>query len=419
MHRKTHPCNINREQRPSVGLWFVMAVVWCTYDLPLVSGATAVSARQDKMEATGDLQQQIHVDARDESSMHTTTLETSQNPEIIPDVISAITSNGGKQKQQQNQTSMPQHRTTESVVLMEGESSRVLSPSIVCSSSMKAQFKSLFQIDTTQQAAQDISEMCSMCARLGRLSFLLRNDQRSTDTWEMAVRKGACEFVTDDRDHDCQLLLEEFLDGTRNWFTANGNLSTTEAQLSADQLGVVLNTKSLGLCKSVSCCPSDSEAPPRLWSPAPGSSETIKSALNKDLAAFRQEKTSLDNTEVVLSQRRRQLNMLRDKLTIWRADLKDEAVKLAAEKQAFEEYKLRITADLDERGKNVKQMERKVARAREEVASKQSELTTKISTLPKCKPAKHHRRRRRASYDENYYDDDAGVVGADDSYDYS
>eukprot|EP00954_Amorphochlora_amoebiformis_P028570 1391877-Amorphochlora_amoeboformis.AAC.1 len=88
--------------------------------------------------------------------------------------------------------------------------------------------------------------------------------------------------------------------------------------MSSDQLATTLEARGLDVCKSIQCCSRSSTPLKALWSPAPATEAQIRAGLDKDLVSFREEKGMVDNMEVLLARRRRQLNVLRDSLTMWR-----------------------------------------------------------------------------------------------------
>jgi len=264
------------------------------------------------------------------------------------------------------------------------EQTAVATYSSVCTLKFKQNLRALFMTDTKTQEAKDLSELCGWCTRMGRLGMMLRNDVRTALDWDLALRNSACQYQSGEKKQDCEFLLESFLGSTKPWFNASQDALVNNVELSADQLANAIDSRAVTLCKGIQCCPSGSSPLPRLWTPAPATPIQIRNGLEKDLASFREEKTIVDNMQTLLARRRRQLNMLKSRLSLWRDDLKDQALRLAQEKSAFEKYRTNKTAELTKRESTVKENETKLKNDTKVLATQRAELENRIKKLPKC-----------------------------------
>eukprot|EP00466_Bigelowiella_natans_P005700 jgi/Bigna1/77258/fgenesh1_pg.46_\ len=170
------------------------------------------------------------------------------------------------------------------------------------------------------------------------------------------------------RNRDCEYLREEFLDSTAGWFGTSGSQFTDkEVQMSSDQ---------------ISCCNRDTAPVADIWSPSPATKAQIADGIAIDLEAIRQDKQSMDELEMALDTRRRQLNALRERLALWRSDLQEKAEKLEKDKNDFASYSADKTDELRRREKKVKEVEKGLQQEANVLLTQKKDLEDRIRNLP-------------------------------------
>jgi len=214
----------------------------------------------------------------------------------------------------------------------------------VCNQIFKAGLTSFFiRQDSKVSYAEDEAELCHLCTKVTRLAFLYVNERSTRDSWAAVLRDNACVFADKARQNDCKSLTAGIIKSEGDFFKSNtSHFSRDELKLSTKDLSLVLDTKSLGRCKSIGCCPKTDKkgkfVKPECKLPV-GTLRKHMQQIKADRDTIDREKRVNDEKKEHLDSKRRSINKHEADLEIREANLKDKIVEVKKHEDELRKYK--------------------------------------------------------------------------------
>jgi nucleotide-binding universal stress UspA family protein len=233
--------------------------------------------------------------------------------------------------------------------------------------------------DSKLSFAQDESELCELCAKVVRLAYLYSNDAMTQSTWSDSTTGAACQFVENHRQGDCSKLASAVVAAQQDYFSgSDAKFSSKEQSGTTEQLGLLVDQRSYGLCKTMGCCPINPKADKKVLTPTdtPGDSKDLE----VDRKALQDDKFLLDSTQEAVFQQRRENNDIKAKLDLRTQDLNDKDTKLKADQAKLAKDNLDLAeAQAAEKAAEAAEQKREAddAKFEADLKAKEVELTTR------------------------------------------